>query len=186
MEIEQLGYGTKEAPLAIELARAKIREDFLKFAGLVMGQVHLPAGYGFANHPALKLQGQLTWFGGCEIASSSAGLSIHGGRYVPDPDDASEIRVEVRYFRPEVHFREGRRKPQVSRKYNNGFSATLWVNQGRPFWGMHKSLIEGNQFCREVATVEELANSVVQRLTAALASRQPVAQEVETLEQAAA
>jgi hypothetical protein len=36
------GYGTKEEPLSIDQARAKVREDFLKLAELVMSQVSLP------------------------------------------------------------------------------------------------------------------------------------------------
>jgi hypothetical protein len=186
MESSNHRYGTKNAPLTIELARATIREDFLKFASHVVESVNLPQGYGFANHPGFELKHQLTWHSGCEIRSSHGGLSLHGSRSVSCEKDATQISIEIRIFHPELHFRNGQQKPQVSRQYNNGFSAHLWVNQGRPFWGMHKSLIEGNQFCREAATVEELAQSVVQRLTAALANRQPVEQEIETTEQAAA
>lgn len=170
------GYGTKDAPLDIQQARDTIRQDFLKFAGLVMGHVQLPEGHGFANHAAFQLEHQLKWYLGCEIKSSDAGLSIYGHRTELDDSDTSQIRVEVRYFHPELHFRDGRKKPQVSRQYNNGFSAHLWVSQGRPFWGMHKSLIDGSEFCRDCETVEDLAQIVIQRLTVALALRTPAGQ----------
>lgn len=166
--MENFGYGSKEAPLDIEVAREKIREDFRVFAGLVMKQVQFPTGYAFR-----ALSDELRWFGGCAIASSNSGVTIYGQRQIADDVDALQIQVSVRYFHPELHYREGRRKPKVSRQYNNGFGAHLWVDQGRPFFGMQQSLIEGQQFCSGFATVEGLAESVVQRVNAALARRKP-------------
>ena len=40
------GYGTKAEPLSIEHARAKVREDFLKLAEIVLSRVSLPPGHG--------------------------------------------------------------------------------------------------------------------------------------------
>ncbi len=182
------GYGTKDAPIPIDVARATIRADFLKFAGLVMGQVQLPPGHGWPVQPGRALEHELTWSGNCEIASSHSSLSIHGRRAMPDTSDASQIQVEVRYFHPELHYRNGRKKAQTSRQYHDGFGAHLWVDQGRPFWGMHRSLIEGHQFCRGFKTPEDLAQTVVERLIAALSLRASVALEAEitTMEQALA
>lgn len=172
-------YGTRQSPLAIEQARSNIREDFLRFAGLVMDQVALPEGHAFAKAPAFDLNHQLTWFSGCEIESSAAGLSVFGVPIVSDEGDESQLRVEVRYFHPELHYRPtNRRAQQISRQYNEGFSAHLWVEQGRPFWGMHQSLIAGNQFCRNLPSPEALADEVVTRLRHAIARR--VVQEVDT------
>lgn len=163
------GYGTKEEPLSVDQARAKVREDFLKLAEIVMSQVSLPPGHGYRNTPALGLESQLRW-AGCEVEASEYGLSIHAGLVPGDCNDKSQLLIEVRYFHPELHFRDGRRKAQVSRRYNDCYSAHLWVEQGRPFWGQHVSLIQGNEFCRDFTSIESLAESIVERY----ASSQPI------------
>ncbi|MFC7462048.1 hypothetical protein [Hydrogenophaga defluvii] len=165
-------YGTRESPLAIDQARAIIREDFLRFAGLVMTQVALPEGHAFAAVPALDLEHQLTWFLGCEVMSSNAGLSLHGHPVICDDKDDFQFRIEVRYFHPELHYRNTpRSKPRVSRQYNEGYSAHLWVDQGRPYWGMHRSLIKGNEFVRNMPSPEALAAQAVTRLHQAIQKR---------------
>lgn len=170
------GYGTKEEPLSIDQARAKVREDFLKLAEIVMSQVSLPPGHGYRNTPALGLESQLRW-AGCEVEASEYGLSIHAGLVPGDCNDKSQLLIEVRYFHPELHFRDGRRKAQVSRRYNDCYSAHLWVEQGRPFWGQHVSLIQGNEFCRDFTSIESLAESIVDRLKKAIEARKPVSNE---------
>lgn len=165
-------YGTREAPLSIELARARIREDFLSFAGLVMGQVKLPEGHVFGSIPADCLNHELTWNRRCEILSSSGGLSLFGRRVVADDSDGHQLQVEVRYFHPELHFRPTLRSaPRISREYNDGYAVQLWVDQGRPFWGMHRSLIAGSEFCRNLPSPEALAEDVVMRLRRAIERR---------------
>lgn len=165
-------YGTHECPLAIEQARARIREDFLRFAGLVMDNVQLPEGYVFSNSPALGPEHQLTWYLGCEVLSSDAGLSVFVHHQVRDDHDEFRLRVEARYFHPELHFRPTKLSPpKVSRRYNEGFSAHLWVEQGRPYWGMHKSLISGSEFCPSMPTHNALAAEVATRLNLAIQCR---------------
>ena len=66
------GYGTKEEPLSIDQARAKVREDFLKLAEIVMSQVSLPPGHGYRNTPAFGLESQLRW-AGCEALATAKG-----------------------------------------------------------------------------------------------------------------
>lgn len=165
-------YGTREAPLTLEQGRARIRKDFLCFASLVMSQVQLPDGHSFAQATARALDQQLNWNLGCEILSSDAGLSVFGRRAVYDSSDESQLKVEVRYFHPELHYRPTMRSsPRVSRQYNDGFAVHLWVDQGRPFWGMHRSLIAGSEFCRNQPSPEALAEEVVIRLRLAIERR---------------
>ncbi len=165
-------YGTRQDPLSIEQARARIREDFLCFAGLVTSQVALPDGHAFERSPADSLKHQLTWNQRCEVLSASAGLSVFGRRTVGDDSDCLQLQVEVRYFHPELHFRHTPRSdPRVSRRFNDGFGAHLWVDQGRPYWGMTRSLIAGSEFCSGVPSPEALAAEVVRRLRLAIEQR---------------
>lgn len=122
-------YGTKEAPLSIEQARAKIRSDFTRFAQMVINGVTLPAGHVFAQSPALGIDHQLTWYLGCEIESANAGLSVFGHLAVADDKDSNQLHIEARYFHPELHFRDENGKAKSSRNYNPGFGAHLWVDQ---------------------------------------------------------
>jgi hypothetical protein len=165
-------YGTRQAPLSIEQARARIRKDFLCFADLVMSQVALPDGHSFGSATAGSLNHQLTWNQRCEVLSSSSGLSVFGRRAVADDGDEHQLQVEVRYFHPELHFRPTPRSdPRVSRQFNDGFGVHLWVDQGRPFWGMTRSLIAGSEFCSGVSSPEALALEVVRRLRLAIERR---------------
>lgn len=165
-------YGTRQDPLSIEQARARIREDFLCFADLVMSQVALPDDHSFGRATAGSLHHQLTWNQRCEVLSSSSGLSIFGRRAVGDDGDQHQLQVEVRYFHPELHFRPTPRShPRVSRRFNDGFGVHLWVDQGRPYWGMTRSLIAGSEFCSGVPTPEALAAEVVRRLRLAIERR---------------
>ena len=164
-------YGTKEAPLSIEQARAKIRSDFTRFAQMVINGVTLPAGHVFAQSPALGIDHQLTWYLGCEIESANAGLSVFGHLAVADDKDSNQLHIEARYFHPELHFRDENGKAKSSRAYNPGYGAHLWVDQGRPYWGMNRSLIEGRQFLSNVPTVETMAEEVVARLNHAISAR---------------
>lgn len=166
-------YGTKEAPLSIEQARAKIRSDFTRFAQMVINGVTLPAGHVFAQSPALGINHQLTWYLGCEIKSANAGLSVFGHLAVADDKDSNQLHIEARYFHPELHFRDENGKAKSSRAYNPGYGAHLWVDQGRPYWGMNRSLIEGRQFLSNVPTVETMAEEVVARLNHAISARAP-------------
>ena len=165
-------YGTTEEPLPIDQARAIISEDFRKFSDLITAQVVMPEGHSFGKSPAFNIEHKLKWFSGCEVASSRAGLSVTGGRSSTDEADEFAVRVEVRYFHPELHFRESRsNKARTSHEYSEGFSAQLWVEQGRPFVGMRKSLITGDVCCRDMASVEALASEVVERVNQAIARR---------------
>lgn len=162
-------YGSKEMPLPIAQARQTIREDFLSFSEIVMSQVLMPKGHLFRRQP----ERELNWFGFCEIVSTNYGASLHAGLALPDDLATTQLSIEVRYFRPETHYKDGRKNQRVSRQYSRDFSAHLWVNQGRRYWGLHKSLITGHEFCRGASSAEELAQTVVQRLNDALARRVP-------------
>ncbi|MBV7542179.1 hypothetical protein [Acidovorax sp. sic0104] len=167
-----LGYGSKEDPLGIEEARAKIGDDFTHFAALVASQVQLPAGHSFRNDcPALGVRHNLSWWNGCAVRSADSGLGVHAGPQVVDAADEYQLMIEARFFHPELHFREKGRTARVTRRYNPGYGAALWVDQGRPFWGMNKSLIEGERFLSRVSSVEVLAEEVVRRLNAAISLR---------------
>lgn len=80
------GYGTKAEPLSIEQARAKVREDFLKLAEIVMSRVSLPPGHGYRNTRAFGLESQLRW-AGCEVEDPD-GFAIVG-------DDAGLLILEA-------------------------------------------------------------------------------------------
>lgn len=60
---------------------------------------------------------------------------------------------------------------------HRSYSAHLWVDQGRPFWGQHVSLIQGNEFCRDFTSIESLAESIVERLKKAIEARKPISNE---------
>lgn len=166
-------YGTRDNPVPIEQARKAIREDFMMFWQLVTQQVKLPDGHHFRNGWGSNPEHELMWFGRCEVMSTDSGASIHASLVVPDNKDTTQLTIEVRYFHPQTHYKEGRKKARASRPYDSGYSAHLWVKQGRQYAGMNKSLITGHEFCRDVATVAELATTVVQRLHDALARREP-------------
>ena len=107
-----------------------------------------------------------------EVLSSDAGLSVFVHHQVRDDHDEFRLRVEAQYFHPELHFRPTKLSPpKVSRRYNEGFSAHLWVEQGRPYWGMHKSLISGSEFCPSMPTHNALAAEVATRLNLAIQCR---------------
>lgn len=161
-------YGTCESPISIDQARAQIRDDYLRFADLVISQVQLPEGYTFTTD-----QHELKWFLGCEVLSSDSGLNFAAHRAISDDMDDFQLYVSVRYFHPELHYFKSRKSmPLISRRFSKGFSAHLWVDQGRPYWGMHKSLFTGgNEFCRSMASPEELAAEVVTRLRCAIQRR---------------
>ena len=166
-------YGTRENPVTIEQARKTIRTDYLKFCKLVTDQLQMPEGHKYRTNWGSCPEHELTWFGRCEIDSTRSGASIYAGLAIPDDLDTTQLCIEVRYFHPTTHYRDGRKKQQVSREYDAGYSAHLWVQQGRLYAGMFKSLIKGNEFCRNVDSVEELALTVVQRLKDAMATREP-------------
>ena len=84
------GYGTKAEPLSIEHARAKVREDFLKLAEIVLSRVSLPPGHGYRNTRAFGLESQLRW-AGCEVEASEYGLSIYAGLVPGDCNDKSQL-----------------------------------------------------------------------------------------------
>lgn len=118
------------------------------------------------------LDWKVNYKAGCEVEASEYGLSIYAGLVPGDCNDKSQLSIEVRYFHPELHYRDGRRKAQVSRRYNDSYSAHLWVDQGRPFWGQHVSLwSKGMSFCRDFTSIETLAESIVERLEMAIEAR---------------
>jgi hypothetical protein len=166
-------YGSQEKPVSIELARQAIRADFVKFWQLVTEQCQMPKGHEYRTNWGAGPDYELNWFGGCEIGSTNSGASIRAGLAVPDPMDTTQLCIEVRYFHPATHYKDGRKKQKASRKYSTGYSAHLWIEQGRPYAGMYKSLIKGHEFCRDVDSAEELASIVVQRLKDAMARREP-------------
>lgn len=154
-------------PMALPEAQQLIRADFLRFAEICMGQVSLPSTYGFAHHPAWDLQHQLKWYMGCAVRSSEGGLSIHGGLLTPDDKDASQIQMEIRYFHPSIVIAHGKNESFTSRGHNDHYSVTLWANQGRPFYGMHRSLLGKDRYLK-APTVEGLGVAVIARLQSAL------------------
>lgn len=167
-------YGTSESPLSIEEARAVIREDFHLFVGLLTQLVALPEGYAFRGLSAWEMNHCLKWFSGCEIQSASSGVGVFAGPSVCDDADEFQVHVEVRYFHPELNYRPTERSnPRVTRRFSKGYATHLWVDQGRPYWGMHKSLITGNgsQFCQNMLTIEALAAESAARVNQALQRR---------------
>jgi len=167
-------YGTRETPLLIEDARAVIREDFHRFVGLLTELVVLPEGYGFRGLSAREMNHCMKWFLGCEVESASAGVGVFAGPNVSDDADEFQVNVEVRYFHPELNYKPTKRSnPRVTRRYSEGYSTHLWVDQGRPFCGMNKTLItvNGRQFCRDTPTIEALASESAARVNQALQLR---------------
>ncbi len=167
-------YGTRESPLLIEDARAVIREDFHRFVGLLTELVVLPEGCVFRGLSASEMNHSLKWFLGCEIRSASSGVGVFAGPAVSDDTNEFQVSVEVRYFHPELNYRPAKRSnPRVTRRYSEGYATHLWVDQGRPYWGMKKTLITGNgsQFCRDTPTVEALATESAARVNQALQRR---------------
>jgi hypothetical protein len=167
-EIVEMETGDQKQPLALAKAQQLIRADFLRFAEICMGQVSLPKKYGFAHHPGWNLEHELTWNMGCAVRSSEGGLSIHGGLLTSDDKDASQIKLEIRYFHPSIVIANGKKGTFTSRAYNDEYAVTLWADQGRPFYGMHRSLLGEARYLK-APTIEVLGTAVVTRLRSALA-----------------
>lgn len=154
--------------MPIELARQVIKQEFLKFASLVIGSVMLPEGHGFANHPAWELEHQLNWNLGCAVRSSEGGLSLHAGLNIANDSDSAQKRIEVRYFHPSMQISKENGTTFIARRYNEErYTATIWVDEGRPFSGMTRSLIGSDRFAK-ASTIEDLASAVISKLSAAL------------------
>ncbi len=161
---------SKIDPISLGQARRLVRANFLNLANLVTSRVKLPDGHAFTCHPGHNPEHQLTWWLSCEVRSSEGGLSIYGSRIAPDDGDVTQVRVEVRYFHPPMTILHPNGSLYSYRQYSTAAQhcAHLWVEQGRPFWGAHSSLLDGGVFPKAF-TIEELAEEIVSTLNTALA-----------------
>jgi hypothetical protein len=161
----------ERAAFSLEEARKVIRDNFLQLAEVVVHGIDAPEGFAFADKPAWELAHQLSWNMGCPVRSSEGGLSVHGAPTVIDESDVNQCRIEIRYLHPSMLIRDHSGKVFESRKYNDLHSAVLFIDQGRPFFGMYKSLIGESDRYPKASTIEDLSAQIVTLVNLALAQR---------------
>ncbi|HJP68009.1 MAG TPA: hypothetical protein VJ846_03820 [Sphingomicrobium sp.] len=144
--------------------RVKACDEILK-AGIV-----IPDGYAWANS-----DDRLTWWCGCPVNSSNAGVSLFTYR-LPVPGLSSDdicadwktIRAEIRLFMPEAKYREGNTVHTYRKHSGDPFSAHIWVKTG-PHWAFQSTshLADREQFVY-ADTLEVLCAEIVGRVNTAL------------------
>ena len=144
--------------------RVKACDEKLK-AGIA-----IPEGHAWADS-----DDRLTWWGGCPVKSSHAGVSLFTYR-IPVPGASSDdicadkttILAEIRLFMPEVRYREGNTVHTYRKHSGEPFSAHLWVKTG-PHWAFQSTshLVDNERFVY-ADTLEVLCTEIVGRVNTAL------------------
>lgn len=159
--------------------------DALLKAGIVV-----PEG-----HTWVESGDRLSWWLGCPVKSSEAGVSLFIYRtpvtgVTSDElcSDKATISVEVRLFMPESRYRDGTVTHTYRQHSGESFSAHLWVKTG-PHWAFKSTshLVEKEPYVY-ADSMEALCTEVIRRVNTALsrAAEWIVQQGVAQIEETAA
>lgn len=158
-----------QLPTTQELGR-QIVERLKVCDEILMAGIAIPEGHTWANS-----DDRLTWFSGCPVKSSNAGVSLFTYR-IPVPGvssdelcgDKATISAEIRLFMPEARYREGNTVHIYRKHSGERFSAHLWVKTG-PHWAFQSTshLVDKEQYVY-ADTPEALCAEIVVRVNTAL------------------
>jgi hypothetical protein len=138
---------------------------------ILMSGIALPEGHGWTDE-----DGRLSWWMGCPVKSSNAGVSlsifrlpIRGISGDALHGDRATIRAEIRLFMPEAQYRDGKKVCKYRVHSGDRFSAHLWVQTG-PHWAFQSTshLLDNEPFVY-AQTVEALCAEIVARMNISLA-----------------
>lgn len=140
---------------------AYIRASYQGMSDRIRSLVIVPDGHAWQDNPSDALR----WFSGDPILSTESGTSFFLNRRPYDEKDEKQFMVEVRYFW------QGRNvvdQNEVSFYGHEKHRVTLWCQQGRPFWGQHRSLLEDSAAFFYHDTIESLPGAVADTINRAL------------------
>ncbi len=124
----------RDVPLDHQQFNAYIEQCFSEMDASLRELVACPAGHAWK-----RLGKPLLWNDGDPLHSTLNGASFFIGRAVVDEHDEHQFAIEIRYF---WQRRTLQRNGRTESFGHDQHRATLWVDQGRPFAGMTKSLLE--------------------------------------------
>ncbi len=158
-----------QLPTTQELGR-QIVERVKACDDILMAGITIPEGHGWSVS-----DGRLTWWGGCPVKSSDAGVSLFINR-TPIPgvssdelcSDKASICAEIRLFMPEARYSDGKAVNTYRGHSGERFSAHLWVKTG-PHWAFQSTshLIDMEPFVY-ADTLEVMCAEIVGRVNTAL------------------
>jgi hypothetical protein len=150
----------RDVPLNHQQFSAYIEKSFSQMDGLLRTLVVLPAG-----HAWIRLKNELRWNINDLLRSTLYGSSFFIGLAPADEHDEHQSAIEVRYF---WQRRTLQRKGRTESFGDDQHRVTLWVDQGRPFAGMTKSLLDQSASFFYADDAKTLATQVAAAIGTAL------------------
>jgi hypothetical protein len=152
----------RDVPLNHQQFNAYIEKSFSQMDGHLRTLVVLPAG-----HAWIRLKNEMRWNINDPLRSTLYGLSFFIGLAPADEHDEQQFAIEVRYF---WQRRALQRNGRTDSFGDDQHRVTLWVEQGRPFAGMTKSLLDQSASYFYADDIKTLASEVATVINAATAS----------------
>lgn len=150
----------RDEPLSHQQFNAYIEACFTEMEGHLRSRVGLPA-----RHDWKPTGRELRWNGDDPLRSSLHGASFFIALSPSDASDARQLAIEVRYF---WQRRTLQRNGKTEAFGDDQHRVMLWVEQGRPFAGMTKSLLEKSALFFYADDIPTLAPQVATAIGEAL------------------
>jgi hypothetical protein len=152
----------KEIPLSHEQFNAYIEKSFFAMDDCLRQRIAIPSG-----HAWLRIGQPLRWNMNDPLRSSLSGASLFIGLVPANAQDEHQFSVEIRYFWQ----RRTLQRPGKAEVFGEDrHRAIVWVEQGRPFAGMQKSLLAQSASFFYADTIAALADEVAAAVNVALAN----------------
>jgi hypothetical protein len=152
----------RDVPLNHQQFDAYIEKSFSQMDGHLRTLVVLPAG-----HAWIRLKNEMRWNINDPLRSTLYGASFFIGLAPADEHDEQQFTIEVRYF---WQRRTLQRNGRIESFGDDQHRVTLWVDQGRPFAGMTKSLLDQSASFFYADDAKTLATQVAAAIGTALSN----------------
>jgi hypothetical protein len=150
----------REVPLSHHEFNAYIEKAFFAMGDCLRQRIAIPTG-----HAWLRVGQPLRWNMNDPLRSTLPGAPLFIGLAPADEREELQLSVEIRYFwQRRILQRQGKTEVFGEDRHR----AIVWVEQGRPFVGMQKSLLAQSASLFYADTVPLLADVVASAVNAAL------------------
>lgn len=149
----------RDVPLSVQQFNAYIEKSVSEMDRHLRDFITLPAGHAWR-----RAGRELRWNSNDPLRSTLHGASFFIGLALADDDDAHQFGIEVRYFWQRRTL-QGNGKGEVFG--DDQHRVILWIEQGRPFAGMTRSLLAQSASCFYADDIKVLVNDVAKVINAA-------------------